>query len=339
MTVNSKGSPTESKDSKDIKDIDSGIRANIYNPPAIDQVPNGEVRKSRYHCHTCGVDTTKTRFHCLKHKSLDVCPHCFHEARFPSTLSSADFIKMEEAAHKTSAQDDWSDQEVLLLLEGIEHFDSEWNKVADHVATRTREECVLKFLQLPIEDKYLEFDGTTVDTKDSKQLPFAHSENPVMSVVAFLASVVTPGVASAAANAALAALSTQDAWTSKGNAEEEPQNSNIEIAAGTALAAAAAKAKMLASLEEREIQQATVQAIEAQMAKIEAKVKVFEEMETVLETERRNLEKERQNIFVDRLQLRKQMAAMAGGTIQPIEIQISEEALLDENGDVQMSEA
>jgi hypothetical protein len=36
-------------------------------------------------------------------------------------------------------------------------------------------------------------------------------------------------------------------------------------------------------------------------------------MEAVLETERRNLVKERQSIF--RLSLRKQMAAMAGGTI------------------------
>jgi SWI/SNF related-matrix-associated actin-dependent regulator of chromatin subfamily C len=48
----------------------------------------------------------------------------------------------------------WTEQETLLLLEGLEMHDEDWNKVAEYVG-RTREECVLKFLQLPIEDEFL----------------------------------------------------------------------------------------------------------------------------------------------------------------------------------------
>ena len=42
-----------------------------------------------------------------------------------------------------------------------------------------------------------------IDLGDSQQLPFSKQGNPVMSTVAFLASVVSPQVASAAAKAAI----------------------------------------------------------------------------------------------------------------------------------------
>lgn len=35
-------------------------------------------------------------------------------------------------------------------------FKDDWNKVAEHVGTRTQDECILHFLRLPIEDPYLE---------------------------------------------------------------------------------------------------------------------------------------------------------------------------------------
>ncbi|UJR08111.1 hypothetical protein I4U23_012388 [Adineta vaga] len=98
---------------------------------------------------------------------------------------------------------DWSDQEILLLLEGLEMYKDDWNKVCEHVGTRTQDECILKFLQLPIEDPYLEGNGSASGPLAYPTIPFSQSGNPVMSTVAFLASVVDPRVASAAAKAAL----------------------------------------------------------------------------------------------------------------------------------------
>ncbi|KAF8756509.1 SWIRM protein [Rhizoctonia solani] len=48
----------------------------------------------------------------------------------------------------------WTDQETLRLLEAIEMHDDDWGAVADQVGTRTREQCIQHFLQLPIEDPY-----------------------------------------------------------------------------------------------------------------------------------------------------------------------------------------
>jgi len=103
---------------------------------------------------------------------------------------------------KTKAKD-WSDQEVLLLLEGLEMFKDDWNKVCEHVGTRTQDECILKFLQLPIEDPYLENNSAALGPLAFQPIPFSQSGNPIMSTVAFLASIVDPRVAGAAVKAAL----------------------------------------------------------------------------------------------------------------------------------------
>lgn len=82
-------------------------------------------------------------------------------------------------------------------------FKDDWNKVSEHVGSRTQDECILHFLRLPIEDPYLENTEASLGPLAYQPIPFSQSGNPVMSTVAFLASVVDPRVASAAARAAL----------------------------------------------------------------------------------------------------------------------------------------
>ena len=101
---------------------------------------------------------------------------------------------------------DWTDQETLLLLEALELYKDDWNKVCEHVGTRTQDECILHFLRLPIEDPYLEdpeAGGGALGPLAYQPIPFSKAGNPIMSTVAFLASVVDPRVAAAAARAAM----------------------------------------------------------------------------------------------------------------------------------------
>merc|ERR1711936_727754 len=70
----------------------------------------------------------------------------------------------------------------------------------------TQDECILHFLRLPIEDPYLEdpeSGGGALGPLAYQPIPFSSSGNPIMSTVAFLASVVDPRVASSAAKAAM----------------------------------------------------------------------------------------------------------------------------------------
>ncbi|KAL3117243.1 hypothetical protein niasHT_007646 [Heterodera trifolii] len=289
---------------------------------------------------------------------------------------------------------DWSPQETLLLLEGLEMFKDDWNQVADHVGTRTQDECILHFLQLPIQDPFLE-ENDVLGPLAYQPVPFSQSGNPVMSTVAFLASVVDPRIASAAAKAALEefgkmrddippllekahrknieshaketeeldgelGLSAIGTFTkseesqkseqkntretaklengeisqteaAKNQQEEkmdtdEQQHENteegggaekdkeetivreakemtteaIQVAAATALGAAATKAKYLVGVEEKRMKALVAQLVEAQMKKFELKLKHFEELEQLMDRERETLEAQRQQLIAER---------------------------------------
>lgn len=88
-------------------------------------------------------------------------------------------------------------------------YDDDWSAIEEHVGTRSAQQCVRKFLALPIEDPYLAAEGEMGPLRYGR-IPFEQADNPVMSVVAFLAGVVSPGVAAEAAKTALHALTDGD---------------------------------------------------------------------------------------------------------------------------------
>eukprot|EP00833_Pecoramyces_ruminatium_P012312 jgi/Orpsp1_1/1186344/evm.model.d7180000049879.1 len=107
-------------------------------------------------CSTCKTECTQKRYHCLTQRSINLCPNCYSEGIFPIDLTSSNFIKLENNIIDQEIDNRWSDQEILLLLEGIELYDDEWMKVAEYVGTKTHRQCISKFLELPIEDPFLE---------------------------------------------------------------------------------------------------------------------------------------------------------------------------------------
>lgn len=171
--------------------------------------PTPPAKKPKHNCATCGVDCTRVRYHSTKTTAMEICPNCYIEGRFPSNMYSGDFLKLEDRPVKQGSEDDWTEQETLLLLEGIELFDEDWTKVSDHVGTRTRDQCVLKFLQLPIEDPYVGVKTSDLGPLQYHRVPFSAADNPVLSLTAFLAAVVDPKVAAAAAKAAVQELENE----------------------------------------------------------------------------------------------------------------------------------
>uniref|UniRef100_A0A3B4DGK8 SWI/SNF related BAF chromatin remodeling complex subunit C1b n=1 Tax=Pygocentrus nattereri TaxID=42514 RepID=A0A3B4DGK8_PYGNA len=150
----------------------------------------------------------------LQHRPLQV-PASQHMLNFPEKsrekpsdlqnfgLRTDIYAKKHPKTKGANAGREWTEQETLLLLEALEMYKDDWNKVSEHVGSRTQDECILHFLRLPIEDPYLENSEASLGPLAYQPVPFSQSGNPVMSTVAFLASVVDPRVASAAAKAAL----------------------------------------------------------------------------------------------------------------------------------------
>ncbi|KAL0491447.1 hypothetical protein AKO1_000874, partial [Acrasis kona] len=106
-----------------------------------------------------------------------------------------------------NAGPEWSDDETLKLLDAVDKYKEDWSAVAQMVGNnRTKEQCLMHFVQLPIEDDFLVDAQEVTSSSNEQPMPFADSTNPIMSTIAFLSSMVSPSVASAAAQAALAAF-------------------------------------------------------------------------------------------------------------------------------------
>lgn len=93
----------------------------------------------------------------MEQAEVALCSDCFHDARFVIGHSSLDFQRVDEENEGPHADGDrWTDQETLLLLEGIEKFNDNWNKIAEHVVTKSKAQCIHRFISLPVEDGWLE---------------------------------------------------------------------------------------------------------------------------------------------------------------------------------------
>lgn len=89
---------------------------------------------------------------------FDLCSECFTNGKFDSDMSPTDFILMEPAEAAGVSGGKWTDQETLLLLEALELYKENWNEIAEHVATKTKTQCILHFVQMPIEETFMDCD-------------------------------------------------------------------------------------------------------------------------------------------------------------------------------------
>ncbi|KAF8112289.1 hypothetical protein N665_0065s0066 [Sinapis alba] len=134
-----------------------------------------------YHCNSCSADCSLKRYHCPKQADFDLCTECFNSGKFSSDMSSSDFILLEPAKDPGVGSGKWTDQETLLLLEGLEIFKENWSEIAEHVATKTKAQCMLHFLQMPIEDAFLDqIDHKDPSTKDTTDIAVSKDEKPVL---------------------------------------------------------------------------------------------------------------------------------------------------------------
>lgn len=228
---------------------------------------------------------------------ISICPLCYADGRFPSDLSSVDFCHIDTVAFPSTTTalkaQPWSQQETLALLEAVEGSD-DWDAIAAKVG-RPRDQCVLAFLRLPTVE--------TVEAGSSENtlptFPYGNVENPVMSTVAFLASMVHPKVAAAASKAAMAELAA--------NPDMDTSQDSLQHVAATAIAAASARAAVLAGEESARLARLRETLVDLQLQKIRSKLQLFEDLEKGLEADRKDVEQQRLQIFLDRFNLRKMM--------------------------------
>jgi SWI/SNF related-matrix-associated actin-dependent regulator of chromatin subfamily C len=323
-------------------------------------------------CNSCGVDTSRVYFHNAKPDAsgqlnfvggtkMEICPRCLVGHLYPKSFQPEHFAKVEQKEYPgvLDSEQEWSDEEVLRLLEGLEVHDDDWNAVANMVETKTREQCVMKFLQLEIEDKYLESDIPQSDNavpsvkflRDLEYLaegrmPIYHGDNPILSVVSFMAGLAPANVTGAAVAAQRSVkqmrqimqekIDKVDAAPSEKGKEKEGEVKNEDAMevdssteAGAVLTAgaeasdplatlpfalSAARASALASHEERHVTRLVSGAVNLQLQKLQLKMSHFNDFEKLLSAERRDLQRRRQQLFMDRLNFQRRVRALEDAT-------------------------
>ncbi|KAI9493464.1 hypothetical protein BDB00DRAFT_823167 [Zychaea mexicana] len=290
--------------------------------------------RSVFSCTNCHGDCSETRYHSLKYKGIHVCTNCFLDGRFTAATCKGEFLRVDKGDREVP-EDTWSEEELLRLLEAVDKNDDDWLAISEHVATRTKEQCITQFLQLPINDEFL---TAKLSNKELEELPFGEQPNPVMTLIAFLSSHINPGIGSSAAKSALKELMKKDSEEEQANGsankedrmdvdsqsddddddmdddddeeEEEAKTAfsrkKMKKATVAALESAIDHAKKLASYEHEEIQHWTRLAVKTLVDKLMIKVQQYDEQEVFLENELKELEKQGNTLLTSLEALSKQ---------------------------------
>ncbi|KAI9305857.1 SWIRM domain-containing protein [Cunninghamella echinulata] len=280
-----------------------------------------------FKCYHCQQKCNSIRYQNLKRSDFHLCIDCFVNGRFPSVYSSNDFLRISEEANMNNSSSKWTDEEILRLLEGVDQYDDDWLMVSEHVGNRTKEQCIMQFLQMPITD---EFFNIKLSENELEEVPFANTPNPIMTMVTYLAAHINPGVAGVAAKVAMKELldaSKNEKLTGKDGDKKKIKSENMEedvdikiedenddndnmntgqngdenkpafskevtsTATYAALKAAALQARKLSSYEDQEIQHWIRLAVKTMVDKLNLKIQQYEEFDQALENDYQEAEK------------------------------------------------
>nr|XP_015879292.1 transcriptional adapter ADA2b isoform X1 [Ziziphus jujuba var. spinosa] len=101
-------------------------------------------KRALYHCNYCNKDITgKIRIKCCVCPDFDLCIECFSVgAEVTPHKNNHPYRVMDNLSFPLICPD-WNADDEILLLEGIEMYGlGNWTEVAEHVGTKTKEQCI-----------------------------------------------------------------------------------------------------------------------------------------------------------------------------------------------------
>lgn len=112
--------------------------------PAAKKLPGGMSQQDLEKAVAVEKEKTKAR---LKHNAANSSPSA-SKPNSSSSLAAQPFSNKSAlgTSHRIKPGPKWSKKELLALLEGIEKYPKDWEKIASEVGTKTKEEVIFKFL-------------------------------------------------------------------------------------------------------------------------------------------------------------------------------------------------
>jgi chromatin structure-remodeling complex subunit RSC8 len=269
---------------------------------------NSTLNTKQYTCTVTGNDSAEVRYHNLKAKN-SISSRAFKEGQFGSNFQSSDFVKLENLQNHSDAAP-WTDQEVLLLLEGVELYEDDWEKVSQHIGSRTKAQAISKFIQLPIEDKYL----TTYLQKSSKVNSVPESSksqqnstnDAVLKTIKFLIKNIDPELASK---------------------DFLQNNEDIQKAIKLTLGSIVGHSEASKDTTKNESNELLNSLVDLEINKVDLKLQKLSILEKQLNQERSELSQQRKDLILDRLTLKKQTINVRNKLVEAAQAETPDEGV------------
>ncbi|KAA8537279.1 hypothetical protein F0562_027034 [Nyssa sinensis] len=133
----------------------------------------GEGKGALYHCNYCNKDISgKIRIKCVTCPDFDLCIECFSVGAEVTPHKSNHPYRVMDNLSFSLICPDWNADNEILLLEGIEMYGmGNWAEIAEHVGTKSKEQCIEHYMSAYMNSLYFPLpDMTHVVGKNRKEL-------------------------------------------------------------------------------------------------------------------------------------------------------------------------
>lgn len=284
-------------------------------------------------CSSCQITCTNEQYCSTTRKDFYLCRPCFIQGKYPLEQKSGYFIierlaaakqkeesdqskeekedepkeKEQQEEEEDDEEDKWTEKEELALKEGLSLHHDNWEKIADHVGTRTHDECILHYLELPTSDNVFEQQDELLKLGLLQYNARREEDNPIMTAVAFLASAVEPKVALAAASGSIPTTTTTTVEEKKEEEKEEAKtNGTLEK-------------EEVDEEEQKELLKLQNRLIEVKLKQYQQQAQHYDVLENIVQEQKRLLEKERRQLEIDQLSLKSKIITIRSEMIKKIQ--------------------
>lgn len=110
------------------------------------------------YCSACGANCSKRYYYCEKQADYILCLDCYSDGKLGIGMTIGEFLLSDGIVEPLESPDcgGWTDQETLMLLEGLEMYGENWTEISEFVGTKSKAQCISHFIGMPIEDRFLE---------------------------------------------------------------------------------------------------------------------------------------------------------------------------------------
>jgi len=269
---------------------------------------NATLNTSSKHpnCSYCGQICSFIWFK-YKVSSITLCESCFERSKQADNVSAKDFeVCTIEPPIIENDPSEWTQEELLALLNCIENHKDEWDKTVQEMSIlgykRSKEDCIAKFLGLPISESQSSKASTAISETTNKRPGnncFYDVSNPIFIQIGLFAKELEHYTNEEAKKAYSLRKQGVEGEQKTLNEYHMLSKEVVEKIKNKTTR----RAKKLARKEMKEIRRLVGLVLEAQMKKVECKMDFFNEFDSLLHSEKQQIKALQAQVFAERLNL------------------------------------